>query len=229
MQSHPLRRPSSETSGCSRSNGRPPRQPCVAGRASASPAVVRGGLVAAVLAATALVASASPAMSAWMEYDRAAVSAGQLWRLLTCHLAHFTPTHLGYDLFAFVVLTALSLGRAPRRAAIAITSAAALIPLASWVLLPNLQIYRGLSGLDSALYALFGLLLLREARADRDTTRMLVAGAALAAFATKIGYELLSGAAVFAPSDVFAPVPLAHVVGAGCGLLAFGVPLGRAR
>ncbi len=45
-----------------------------------------------------------PAAQAALEFDRHAVGAGQVWRLLTCHLTHWSWSHLAADLAAFVVL-----------------------------------------------------------------------------------------------------------------------------
>lgn len=39
----------------------------------------------------------------WLRYDRALVEAGQVWRLLTCHLVHFNHWHLLMNVSGFVL------------------------------------------------------------------------------------------------------------------------------
>jgi hypothetical protein len=93
-----------------------------------------------------------------------------------------------------------------------------------------MQTYRGLSGLDSALYVTAAVTLgLRLWRHERR----LAAAAALVSvlgLAGKVAYELATGAALFvdAAGLGFVPVPLAHATGALAGLLA-ALPCGAAR
>lgn len=57
----------------------------------------RWGRAAAVPAAVLAVALASqvlPAARTALQFDRAAISAGQWWRLVSCHLTHFGWPHL---------------------------------------------------------------------------------------------------------------------------------------
>jgi hypothetical protein len=79
--------------------------------------------------------------------------------------------------------------------------------------------YGGLSGLDSALFALLGTDLVAEERHRRGSWAL--AAALSAVFAFKIGHELMLGQPLFA-ADLgpgVAPAPLAHCVGATIGLL----------
>jgi len=59
---------------------------------------------------------------------------------------------------------------------------------------------------------------------------ILLLGLPFVGFTAKIGFEWITGQAVFAGSGGFVPVPLAHVVGGACGaLVAWARPPGRHR
>jgi rhomboid family GlyGly-CTERM serine protease len=125
------------------------------------------------------------------------------WQVFTCHFTHWTYEQLAWDAVAFLALGAACARR--HRAAFCATllASAVLVPLAVLVFAPEVIAYRGLSGLDSALFV---LLLGLEARRNK-----LVAACAVA-FIAKIVFELQTGATVFAGS--VAPVPVAHIAGA---------------
>jgi hypothetical protein len=96
--------------------------------------------------------------------------------------------------------------------------AAIVIPLGLLILQPGMHLYRGLSGLDSALFALLCVSIAREHADDRRWV-VVLAGLGLA-FLLKSAIELFSGAAVFVDTSSagFAAVPLAHLLGAAVGL-----------
>ena len=81
--------------------------------------------------------------------------------------------------------------------------------------------YRGLSGIDSALFVLLAISILREGVADGERHRISVAVIALIGFGAKTLFELTSGATVFVDSAAnhMTPLPWVHVVGAVCGIL----------
>lgn len=39
----------------------------------------------------------------WLRYDREAIAAGQVWRLVSCHLVHLNLWHLGMNLAGFLL------------------------------------------------------------------------------------------------------------------------------
>jgi hypothetical protein len=87
-----------------------------------------------------------------------------------------------------------------------------------WLWQPSLSSYCGLSGIDSALFALLVADVLRRAVAARRRALVVAAGLVAAAFVAKIGYELTTASTVFVEAAGM-PVPLAHVIGAVGGLL----------
>lgn len=157
-----------------------------------------------------------------LQYDRPAIANGEVWRWLLGHLTHWSADQLFWDLATFFALGVACERRSCGRFAATIALSATAIPAALWWAQPDLELYRGLSGVDSALFALLVVTVVTdELRAGR---RFLPAVAALfaAAFALKVGIEAWTGETVFvaARSAGFSVVPLAHVVGAAVGGLA---------
>ncbi len=172
-------------------------------------------------AAAAVVVYPSPLLQGLLQYDREAIAAGELWRLLTCHWTHWSVGHLGWDVSMFVLLS-IACERMHRRATImALGCATLLIPMVVWAALPEMQTYRGLSGLDSALFALLAARVFQQSLICRDRRRLVSIGALAAAFAGKMLYEAMLGSAVFVHDSAdMVPVPLAHIAGAAVGLMA---------
>jgi len=165
----------------------------------------------------AIAATASPALASALEFRRGAIAAGETWRLLTGHLPHFGAEHLAWDLAMFVLLGVLAVRESARLAAATVVLSAVVVPLAVWTLLPGLESYRGLSGLDSALYAVVAVVLLRRALGERRHAEAVLASLALLALAAKVAYEHATGSAAFVSAASFVPVPVAHAAGALVG------------
>lgn len=157
-----------------------------------------------------------PGATELLQYDRAALASGEVWRWLTGHVAHFGANHLLWDVSVLVALGWTCEREARGRCALALALAAPAISAALWFIQPQFELYRGLSGLDSALFGLLAGLLLR--RGQRGAT--LVGLAALVAIAAKSLFEIATASTLFASGEGYLPVPLAHLVGLGAGLLA---------
>jgi hypothetical protein len=86
-------------------------------------------------------------------------------------------------------------------------------------LLPDTNLYRGLSGVDSALFILASVEWLRGAWRDRNLAFATAVVIALAGFIGKLVYEVTTGSTLFVDSTGagFVPLPLAHAVGATVG------------
>jgi rhomboid family GlyGly-CTERM serine protease len=157
----------------------------------------------------------SPELASLLQYDRAALAEGQWWRIATCHLTHWSLDHLFWDAAALLFLGACC-ELANRSAMLRCVAVAALaIPLAIAWLMPELRYYRGLSGLDSALFVLLAGNLLRDTLAARRRDGVAIACALLLAFAAKTAFECLTGQTLFVDSSsaTMTPIPLAHVIG----------------
>jgi len=175
--------------------------------------------ITAALAALCAAAALLPAAA--LEYDRSRVAAGELWRLLTGQLIHWTPRMAAFDLGLLLGLGLwLELRGDRRRAALALLIGSGLTALAVHALSPDLQIYRGSSGAASALFVLAAL---RVADSPDPRTRAL-ALAAVALFLAKAAFESLAGQALFAgplPHGVRV-VALVHLLGGLGGLVGNG-------
>ena len=80
---------------------------------------------------------------------------------------------------------------------------------------PEMMIYRGLSGVDSGLFAI--ALMLEFSEAKNDAARWWYILPAAVVFVTKLGFEVATGGLFFGTEslgDLGQPVPLAHLSGA---------------
>ncbi len=182
--------------------------------------------VSLALGAAACLIMAFPSLADWLQYDRSAVVEGQLWRIATCHLTHWSLDHLFWDVIALLFLGFVIEQDKRRRLLTCMGLSAVSIPLAVYVCMPELSTYRGLSGIDSAVFMLLAIILLRDSWEQRDRGWgdrgwTLVCTALIVGFAAKTGFEFVTGTALFvdATAAEMLPVPLAHVIGAGIGVL----------
>ncbi|MCA8948673.1 MAG: rhomboid family intramembrane serine protease, partial [Planctomycetes bacterium] len=157
-------------------------------------------------------------LAAAFEYDRE--RPWQLWRWLTCHFAHFDGGQLFWSGGVFVAFAAWLEPHGRARLLAVLGVAAIAIPAAVAAFAPGLATYRGLSGLDSALFVLALAGVLRDALVSGRRGALATAALFGLAFLAKLAWEVAFGAAVFARSGAFVPVPLAHAVGAAIGLVA---------
>ena len=179
------------------------------------------GLVALCAAASLLSAEA-------LQYDRARVEAGEVWRLLTGQMVHWTARMAMLDLGMLLGLGAWLEARGDRRAAgLALLLGGGLTALAIQVFSPSLTLYRGSSGLASALFVLAALRIARSrARAPRALALL-----AVGLFLAKTTMELATRQTVFAgplPAGVEV-VPLVHLFGGIGGVAAAGLAADRGR
>jgi rhomboid family GlyGly-CTERM serine protease len=176
---------------------------------------------------------ALPGSADWLQYDRTAILHGEVWRLLTGHLVHWSGNQLFWDGLALGFL-----GWLCERVSVAsflrcFVLSAFSISLTLWFAAPWMATYRGLSGIDSALFALVAVRLAREAFVDRQWFKLGLVGIVAGGFVLKLGYEFASGSTLFVDSSAggMTPVPLAHVVGALVGIACGLMPIlaGRSR
>jgi rhomboid family GlyGly-CTERM serine protease len=162
-----------------------------------------------------------PGWSELFVYDRAAIAAGEWWRLASGHVAHWNFDHLMWDVLMFAVLGVIVECRARRDLMATLILSAMAISATLFFAAPSIGQYRGLSGIDSALFTWLAVVLFREARGEKRPLAAAALAASMVGFAAKIGYELASGATLFVDSAAagFTPLPLVHAVGGACGVL----------
>jgi hypothetical protein len=126
----------------------------------------------------------------------------------SCHLAHSTWEHWGYDIGCFVLM-ALFIPMA--QLVPAMLSSAVAIAVGVQLLHPELTAYGGLSGVNCALFVVFAA----HHLTPRHPRLFLLA---IALLALKTGIEMHCGRTFFATAG-FIPIHDAHVIGICCGLL----------
>ncbi len=176
---------------------------------------------ALLLSLCALVIYAIPSLTTTLQFQRSLFEQGQWWRLITCHWTHFSTDHLFWDLTMFALLGAICERISRTRTLACLAASTLLITITVWMFAPELTSYRGLSGLDSALFTLLISMLIRPAIAEKRWQAVASYLLLLLLFGAKVAYESITAATLFADHTAggFVPVPLAHAVGAATGLL----------
>src|SRR4030042_2875384 len=88
-----------------------------------------------------------PRLSSLLVYNRQAILSGELWRLLTAPLVHFSASHIFWDILVFGI-AGFAINASRFRYFWLVCSFAAFIPSIIFLLaFPNLEYFGGLSGL----------------------------------------------------------------------------------
>lgn len=158
-----------------------------------------------------------------LEFDRHALLAGQLWRLWTGHLVHYSMRHALIDfavvLAAAVIVVQLSAspGAGMRRLLAALGLGAPFVSLGMLAVAPHCLYYRGASGIAAMLVVMAGGALWPRAARSTRATLLLMAATLLA----KICAE--AAGVTHGWSDLPADVMVAwqaHLLGVVAGALA---------
>lgn len=168
---------------------------------------------------------AAPDWSSLLEFDRSAILGGEVWRLWTGHLVHYSAQHALIDLATALVaaiIAAQSFGA--RRVLAALALGAPFISLGLLLAAPQCLYYRGASGLAVLLAVMAGAGLWRRADDTRAAGPRLVQpvlGVLAAALAAKIGAEAIGLSPGWSdlPGDVVVAWQ-AHLLGAVAGAAA---------
>ena len=174
-------------------------------------ATTKPPILTLILISLAILASASPVLADWLVWDRAAIAAGQWWRLITGHFVHFSLRHLICDALAVGVAGWLIETRAQQSLAFVVLAAALAIDVTIALMCPAVRFYGGLSGIA---YAMWGYLVVLGIAAGARAQWASVA--ILALLAGKIGLEWAGGRAMLA-GEGFVVLPVVHAAGAICG------------
>ena len=159
----------------------------------------------------ALVALCAVADGRALQYERSR----EVWRLLTGQMVHWTPRMALFDLGMLLGLGAWLEIRGDRRLAAVTLALGAVLTAVAIHLSPDLFLYRGSSGMASALFVLAAF---RIADSPDPWLRAL-AVSAVALFLAKAAFESLAGQTLFAGPlpDGVRVVPLVHLLGGLAG------------
>ena len=149
-----------------------------------------------------------------LQYDRTAVLNGEVWRIITGNMVHWSPEHFALDVSVFLVVGFLFEPMIHRAYPWLIFASALAVGVAVFLFQPELTVYRGLSGVDSGQFA--AALGIECLVACREKRRWLWAAPATAIFLAKIVYECTSGRLFFdteSLGSIGLPVPMAHAAG----------------
>lgn len=190
---------------------------------------------AVAAACCALLMTFMPEAMTALRYERTALAAGQLWRVVTAHFVHINTAHLLYNLLGLVLICELLWGRLPIRHGLGIIGSSALfISAALWCLHPGIHWYAGLSGVLHGLWsgcALAGCLTTMRGRVafasrwrdpelvdDGPLSHRRLCMAALVGLFIKLGSDIVPGVAVTMGASGVPVVPVAHGYGALAGI-----------
>ena len=173
---------------------------------------------AVLILAPALVAYLLPGVAAAMIYDRPAILAGELWRLVTGHWVHFSASHLLCDVVVIGITAWLMESRGYRYFPALCFLSALSISLVMLVSLPDMTYYGGLSGIAMAGVVYLALHGSREVQPWRGVCLgLLLLSVGKLAFDASIG----DFAMIDVEDDSVRPVPLSHLTGAVSGVVVY--------
>lgn len=174
--------------------------------------------VTTVLIIGAFVTFFCQSLSGILVYDRSLILSGEIWRLLSGHLVHFSKGHLLSDLLTFAVAgLIIESRRYPGFALMCIITAVG-VGVASLLFLPDMHRYGGLSAIGISAITYLCLFSIKENEPKRWVYLVILL---LTVF--KIIHEIATGQMLFASSDntSIVPVPLAHLTGIIVAILFF--------
>ncbi len=170
-----------------------------------------------VVAASTL-ASLSQDLASFLDLQRAAVLDGQLWRLFSAHLVHFTPAHLVTDLLVFAAAGWFIERKGPGYFWSLYMVTALMISTCLLLTCPSMSNFGGLSGVASGALFYCALSGFREPGYWRLISGFIIAALPLKALTDLYMPRVISDEAV---QQAFVPMPLSHVVGIFAALIFF--------
>ena len=161
-----------------------------------------------------------PEMTLLMQFDRTQISEGQIWRILSGHFTHWSTNHLFWDLLVFVILGSICEKINKKNYFACLILSTICISMGVLAFLPDMELYRGLSGIDSALFVLLMVEILKRKYKEKSFVWVFFIIFGFLCFIGKLLFEIISGSTIFVESSgVMVPVPLAHLIGGFAGIL----------
>ena len=161
-----------------------------------------------------------PVLNGWLLYNRELILHGQVWRAWTGHIVHYSSSHFIWNLVIFLAAGCWLEMIRPRSARWFYLACPPVIAAALLIGEPTLERYAGLSGLASGVLIFLAFVQLSENNAEPTWFWVGVFGLV----AVKVALETGTGAPLLVHDFAgFRVVPLAHISGAACGLIAWAV------
>jgi rhomboid family GlyGly-CTERM serine protease len=160
-------------------------------------------------------------------YERFAIADGEFWRLISCHWVHLNADHLLWSSMTFLLLGSICEIMDRGKYLMTIVLSAIFIPAGIWFVMPQLDVYGGLSGLDCALYSLLVILFIKREWRYRNWFWITFYSTMLVLLPAKVIYESISGLTIFVSNHHtnMVPVPHSHLLGGIIGFAVGMVPL----
>ena len=185
--------------------------------------------VTTVIAATTVMVFMFPGLTAVLQLDFNSIVQGQWWRLLTGHLTHYDGQHLFWDLLMFVVLGVVCERQYRKLFAPALVLMATVVSVTVFLSCHGISEYRGLSGIDTGLFAWLIIGQLRASLTARDRYFSAFWTACGLSLIGKLFFEMLTGDVLFVQTQGFEPMLESHLAGAAVGVTAGLVSLASLR
>jgi GlpG protein len=159
-----------------------------------------------------------PEVSSVLIYDRPTILKGEVWRLFSSPLVHFTRIHLFYNLLGFAIAGWIIEYKKYQYFGLLCLLMAFFISLSLMIMMPNIIYYGGLSGLVYGSICYIALWGLHESQPLRSISLVIII-----IIPTKIILEIyLNGFILpYSKQQIFTPIPLSHIVGCLVALFMF--------
>ena len=158
-----------------------------------------------------------------LQYNRTAIiDHGQLWRLFTGHFTHWNYEHLAWDTFAFLIASFLLIRLSLFQFIFVLLFSLLFISLWIFIFNPSVEFYRGLSGVDVAMFFSLSLSIILFSLKKRRYTGMISGILFLLFMIIKLGYEFFLFYMLFVRNIAGRKLLLsAHFAGALAGVICF--------
>ncbi len=159
-----------------------------------------------------------------LDFDREAIAQGEVWRLLTGNLVHWSFEHFALDLVAFLFVGILFERRIGSVYPMMLLISGLAVGCSIYLFSPSIEFYRGLSGVDSGQFAVAVLSEGLRSKSKAQLAFPLLLGIGLI---LKLAYECFTGELLFSTGSLGYlgdPTPIAHfagTVGAFVGVIRF--------
>ena len=161
-----------------------------------------------------------PTANEILEYNRNLILINhQYYRIITGHFVHFSVEHLFWDVSMYIVLGTICCHKNWKLFVQASIISTVTISVELLLIETQFTHYRGLSGIDTALYSIIILDSIYKNFQDKYYLQSFSSFTLGGLLISKITYEFISNKAIFANSTSFVPLPSAHFIGLLIGII----------